>query len=114
MKKIVIILCIIGLLLVPSTLSMNISTSTKTKSSQNFDKENTILVTEFGSNGSTANVTEFDWGGNIIWQMTNISSPHDAERLPNGNTLITEFGKTRLIEVNKAFILNAIYKKNYT
>jgi len=102
MKKIVILLCIIGLILVPSTLSINISTSTKTKSSQNFNQENTILITEFGSNGSTANITEFDWGGNIIWQMTNLSSPHDAERLPNGNTLITEFGKTRLIEVNKA------------
>jgi hypothetical protein len=102
MKKVIIVLCIIGLILVPSTLSMNISISTKTKSSQNFDPGNTILITEFGSNGSTANITEFDWEGNIIWQLTNISSPHDAERLPNGNTLITEFGKTRLIEVNRA------------
>jgi hypothetical protein len=79
---------------------MNISISTKTKSSQNFDQGNTILITEFGSNGSTANITEFDRDGNIIWQMTNLSSPHDAERLPTGNTLITEHGKERVIEVN--------------
>jgi hypothetical protein len=102
MKKIVITLCIIGLILVPSTLSINISTSTKTKSSPSSEQGNTILITEFGSNGSTANVREFDREGNIIWQITNLSSPHDAERLPTGNTLITEYGKTRVIEVNRA------------
>jgi outer membrane protein assembly factor BamB len=70
-------------------------------SSQNFDSCWTMLISEFGINGSTANVTEFDRDGNIIWQITDLSIPLDSERLPNGNTLITLHGEEKVIEYNK-------------
>lgn len=101
MKKIVILSCIIGLMLVPSTLSINISNSTYTKSSQNSDQGYTILITEFDFNISMC-VSEIDYDKNYIWQYCGLNAPHDAERLPNGNTLITEYGKSRVIEVTEA------------
>jgi len=102
MKKIVIALCVIGLMLIPSTVSMNISTSTKTKSSPDSEPEGTTLITEFGKNGTLSNVTEFDSDGNIIWQLTGLESPMDAERLSNGNTLITLHGGNKVIEYDRA------------
>jgi len=100
MKKIIAILCIISLMLVPSTLSMK--NYNKTISSQNSESNWTMLISEFGINGSTANVTEFDSEGNIIWQITDLSIPLDAERLPNGNTLITLHGDEKVIEYTPA------------
>ena len=47
-------------MLVPSTLSINISNSTYTKSSQNFEQDFTILITEFDFNISMC-VSEIDY-----------------------------------------------------
>jgi len=57
-----------------------------------------MLITEFGLNGSTGNVTEFDRDGNIIWQITGLGNPMDAERLPTGNTIITCMADQKVIE----------------
>ena len=35
----------------------------------------------------------------ILWEYSNLSSPRDADRLPNGNTLITDGDNYRVIEV---------------
>ncbi|UCF49714.1 MAG: hypothetical protein JSU91_08195, partial [Thermoplasmatales archaeon] len=46
-------------------------------------------------------VIEVDSSGTIVWQKTGLSWPTDAERLENGNTLITEYYfKNRVIEVD--------------
>ena len=55
-------------------------------------------------------VVEFDKDGKIVWQLTNadlpeplLADPCGAQRLPNGNTMITSYaapkGKVRLLEV---------------
>jgi hypothetical protein len=48
--------------------------------------ESTILITE----RDAKHIIEIDTSDNIVWQKTGLSRPVDAERLPNGNTLITE------------------------
>jgi hypothetical protein len=40
--------------------------------------------------------------GNIVWEMTGLDEPYDAERLANGNTLITDTGKNRVVEVDSS------------
>jgi len=46
-------------------------------------------------------VIEVDSGGTIVWQKAGLDWPQDAERLENGNTLITEiYPKNRVIEVD--------------
>jgi len=85
---------------VPHTLS--IKNPINTISSPRAEPCWTLLISEFGFNGSKANVTEFDSNGNIIWQKTNLSIPMDAERLPNGNTLITQHGDEKVIEYTPA------------
>jgi len=103
MKKIIVMLCIITLILVPSTLSINISNSEKSKSSQISESNWTMLISEHGINGTLANVTEFDSEGNIIWQNPFLDIPMDVERLPNGNTLITLMGAEKVIEYTPDF-----------
>ena len=77
-------------------------TYTKINLSQNSESDFTILISEHGVNGTTANVTEFDSKENIIWQITGIKIPIDVERLANGNTLITNMNKTQVIEYTPA------------
>lgn len=58
----------------------------------------TTLITEwYGSR-----VIEVDNAGNIIWQLSGLNEPFDAERLDNGNTLIAERAGNRVIEVDNA------------
>ena len=45
-------------------------------------------------------VIEVDSYGNIVWEKTGLNLPMDAERLDNGNTLITEYNGSRVIEVD--------------
>jgi len=47
-------------------------------------------------------VVTCDSSGAIVWQKTGLNVPKDAERLSNGNTLITESGMGRVIEVDSA------------
>ena len=56
---------------------------------------NTLITTEYG-------IIEVDNSGNVVWQMTGVSYPRDAERLANGNTLIADMYNHRVIEVNSA------------
>jgi len=51
-------------------------------------------------------VVEFDKGGKIVWQLTNadlpkplLKDPCGAQRLPNGNTVITSYGQAASGEV---------------
>ena len=55
-----------------------------------------VLITETYTN----RVIEVDSTGTIVWQKVGLNSPSDAERLPNGNTLISE--TNRVFEVNIA------------
>lgn len=49
------------------------------------------------SDGAGGTVTEFDWNGNILWQITSLHWPSEAVRLENGNTLVAD-GTRRLKE----------------
>ena len=40
--------------------------------------------------------------GETVWEKQNLPSVHDADRLPNGNTLITLRTLNRVIEVDRA------------
>ena len=42
--------------------------------------------------GSSAAILELDWDSNIVWEYRNPMVHHDYERLPNGNTLVLQFG----------------------
>jgi hypothetical protein len=98
MKKIIVLLCVIGLVLVPSTMSVN--NTKNTKSPQNSEQVNTIMFTEFDYT-ELMNVSEVDYDKNYLWQYGGLKAPHDAERLPNGHTLIAEYGKQRIIEIDR-------------
>ena len=64
------------------------------------DRGNT-LITEFGLNETRTNrVIEVDSAGSIVWEKAGLNLPQDAERLSNGNTLITEYGDQRVIEID--------------
>lgn len=99
MKKIIVITCVIGLMLMPAVLSVNVFN--KSEISMESEVEGTTLITEFDFNQTTC-VIEVDSDYNIIWQSTDLSCPHDAERLPNGNTLITVYDDQIVIEVDWA------------
>jgi hypothetical protein len=47
-------------------------------------------------------VLEVDGSGTTVWQKTGLSNPTDAERLLNGNTLITDCLNDRIIEVDSS------------
>ena len=40
-------------------------------------------------------------GGEVVWELPGLESVHDADRLPNGNTLITQRTLGRVIEVDR-------------
>ena len=51
---------------------------------------------------SCTSVMEMNWQGTIVWDYVppgGVTLHHDSERLPNGNTLITEGNKGHVIEV---------------
>ena len=71
--------------------------------------ENQISVTQNNSSKQVGNtliteslygnrVIEVDSSGNIVWEKAGLNNPWDAERLTNGNTLISDLG--RVIEVD--------------
>lgn len=41
--------------------------------------------------GAATNLIELDWDGAIVWNYSNLAIHHDAQRLPNGNTLVAEW-----------------------
>lgn len=57
------------------------------------DSENNRIVEYQRSNG--------DWRQTWVWNDTELRWPRDADRLPNGNTLITDTNGGRVIEVNE-------------
>lgn len=58
-----------------------------------------LLITEFGLN----RVLEFDREKRaVVWEFTDLKNPYDADRLPNGNTLIADTYNQRVIEVSPA------------
>lgn len=57
-----------------------------------------LISLDKSHNGYDGCVIEIDLDGNIIWQYNNVF-PESAERLANGNTLITDLGHYRVIEV---------------
>jgi len=100
MKKIIVSICVIGLMMMSLGISAN-----------DFDMEElpmelmvrgNTLITEFGGNQTRQDgrVIEVDSDGNIVWEITGLSMPMDAERLSNGNTLITIYGDQLVIEVD--------------
>ncbi len=94
MKKIIILICVIGLMLIFSGVSGYAYNNGEL--SREFEVEDNTLITEYGNNQTI----EVDCAGNIVWQKTGLIVPHDAERLSNGNTLITEIAGDRVIEVD--------------
>ena len=107
MKKTILSICVTILILMSFGLSVNafdtdeLSIKLEAEGYPLTSERGNTLITEFGSgNQSFSNVTEFDEEGNIVWQKTGLKNPQDAERLPNGNTLITEYGFDRVIEVD--------------
>lgn len=67
-----------------------------------------LLITERNNH----RVIEIDRTGRIVWQFgitgipgsdaVHLRDPHNADRLPNGNTIIADTGNNRVIEVNQA------------
>jgi hypothetical protein len=51
------------------------------------------------SDGPAGTVAEMDWLGNITWSVSGLHWPSEAERLPNGDTLIAD-GTAQLKEFN--------------
>ncbi|MHC4515796.1 MAG: HEAT repeat domain-containing protein [Planctomycetota bacterium] len=43
------------------------------------------LIADYSDN----RISEVDKAGKIVWQLANMANVHDADRLPNGNTLLT-------------------------
>lgn len=65
-----------------SALPMNVSADGTSSSGE----QGNTLITD----AHDKRVIEVDSAGNIVWGLTGLSHPNDAERLDNGNTLIVE------------------------
>lgn len=61
------------------------------------DSENTRIVEYQRSNG--------DWQQTWAWRDRGLRWPRDADRLPNGHTLITDSNGNRIVEVNQAGVV---------
>ena len=46
-------------------------------------------------------VVEMTAKGNVVWSFAGFKMPHKAQRLPNGNTLIADYGGG-VLEVDRA------------
>lgn len=57
------------------------------------------LTAQSGHGGENAHVTEISRDGKTVWQLK-LDQPCGAQRLPNGNTLISEYRKGKVIEVD--------------
>lgn len=57
------------------------------------DSENNRIIEYQRKNGN--------WTQSWVWQDTKMQWPRDADRLPNGETLITDTHSNRILEVNK-------------
>ena len=58
-------------------------------------------VLRFYSDVLKDRVIEVDRRGDIVWQVLNVPNVHDADRLPNGNTLLTIRMLNEVREVDK-------------
>jgi len=99
MKKKILAILVCMLVAICSTFTIAASTSVErqilvTQSNSSKQGGNTLITEYFGKR-----VIEVDIGGTIVWQKAGLNYSVDAERLANGNTLITELGN-RVIEVN--------------
>jgi hypothetical protein len=56
-----------------------------------------------------------EWNRSWIWQDRQMQWPRDADRLPNGHTLIADTGSNRIIEVNQSgdIVWQFDYPRNY-
>lgn len=70
-----------------------------------FVGDENILVT--GQQGGW--LREFDPAGRVVWEISGLDHPFDAERLENGNTLVAERG--RVVEVGRDGRANWSYKR---
>ncbi|MFQ6059470.1 MAG: hypothetical protein ACE5MB_11400, partial [Anaerolineae bacterium] len=53
--------------------------------------------------GSDSQIIEVDEAGNVMWSFNEgLSWAHNADRLPNGHTLISDTGHDRVIEIDAA------------
>ena len=52
-----------------------------------------------GGRTTSGAILELDWDSNVVWEYRYPFLHHDFERLPNGNTLITESDRGRAFEV---------------
>ncbi len=100
-KIVAILVCI--LIAIGSAFNVVASTSVEkqkliTKSNSSKQLGNTLITESY----YVHRVIEVNNAGNIVWQMTDLNYPVDAERLENGNTLIVERDGNRVIEVDSS------------
>lgn len=55
-----------------------------------YQPEGNTLITDYQNH----RIIEVDPDYNIVWEMTGLANPIDAERLENGNTIFVEFGES--------------------
>jgi len=67
--------------------------NTDMKAIQGLPNGNTLVCLYAGQ------VQEISRGGKVVWELAGLSSPLDAQKLPNGNVLITEYGRRRIVEL---------------
>lgn len=63
------------------------------------DGQPVILVADSDNNRVVEYTKEEDIGWNKTWSVTGFNWPRDADRLPNGNTLVTDTLNHRVIEI---------------
>ncbi len=101
-KILAILICMLVAICSAYTVVTSISVEKQilvTQSNNSKQGDNT-LITECGIYYYEGRVIEVDSGGTIIWEKAGLDIPVDAERLTNGNTLITELTNNRVIEVD--------------
>lgn len=63
---------------------------------------NRLLVTDFGGDNSAVQVVETDFHDHLLWRYANqLSNPHSAYPVKNGDVMIADTGNNRVIEVNR-------------
>ncbi len=59
-----------------------------------------------GRQGDGSQILEVDSAGNVVWSFNQgLNWAHNADRLPNGNTLISDTGHDRVIEIDAAGVI---------